>query len=216
MQQALKIFTEFSTFSGWEINRKKSEAMWLGSKQHCPGTFFGFIWKRRLKILGIYFTCDKCASQVEENWTGRVENIQRIINAWEKRNLSIVGKVCIIKTFLISQLVYIMQALLVSDSVLTQVNRLLFRFLWQKKDCNRKAFEKVKRNVVCSDLENSGLGMIDLKQMQTAFLLQWAGRLCQAQALNKWSHIPKNIFDPFGDIFVFLFKSKVILLKDCS
>ena len=168
------------------------------------------------KILGVYFTCDKCASQVEENWTGRVENIKKIINVWEKRNLSIVGKVCIIKTFLISQLVYIMQALLVSDSVLTQVNRLLFRFLWQKKDCNRKAFEKVKRNVVCSDLENGGLGMIDLKQMQTAFLLQWAGRLCQAQALDTWSHVPKNIFDPFGDIFVFLFKSKVILLKDCS
>ena len=132
-----------------------------------------------VQILGVYFTCDKCAFQVEENWTGRVENIQRIINAWEKRNLSIVGKVCFIP-----QLVYIMQALVVPDSVLTQVNRLLFRFLWRKKDCNRKAFEKVKRNVVCSDLENSGLGMIDLKQMQTAFLLQWAGRLCQAQALD--------------------------------
>ena len=86
-----------------------------------------------------------------------------------KKKLSIVGKVCIIKTFLISQLVYIMQALVVPDSVLTQVNRLLFRFLWRKKDCNRKAFEKVKRNVVCSDLENDGLGMINLKQLQTAF-----------------------------------------------
>ena len=88
-----------------------------------------------------------------------------------------------------------MQALVVQDSVLTQVNRLLFRFLWRKKDCNRKAFEKVKRNVVCSDLENGELGIIDLKQMQTAFLLQWSGRLCQA--LSKWSHVPKNIFAPF-------------------
>ena len=97
MKQALTIFAEFSSFSGLEINRKKSEAMWLGSKQHCPDTFFGFVWKRRLKILGVDFPCDKCASQVEESWTGRVENIKRIINAWEKRNLSIVGKVCIIK-----------------------------------------------------------------------------------------------------------------------
>ena len=131
-----------------------------------------------VQILGVYFTCDKCAFQVEENWTGRVENIRRIINAWEKRNLSIVGKVCITKAFLISRLVYIMQALGVPDSVLTQVNRLLLRFLWPKKDCNSKAFEKVKRNVVCGDLENGGLSMIGLKQMQTAFLLQWAGRLC--------------------------------------
>ena len=91
-----------------------------------------------------------------------MENIKRIINGWEKRNLSIAGKVCIIKTFLISQFVYIMQAQ-VPDPVLTQVNRILFRFLWRKKDCNRKAFEKVKRTVVCGALENGGFSMIDLK-----------------------------------------------------
>ena len=106
MQQALGTLAEFSTFSGLEINRMKSEAMWLGSKQNCTDAFFGFVSKRRLKIIGVYFSCDKCASQVEENWTGRVENIKRIINAWEKRNLSIAGKVCIIKTFLISVCIY--------------------------------------------------------------------------------------------------------------
>ena len=66
----------------------------------------------------------------------------------KKRNLSIAGKVCIIKTFFISQFVYTMQTLVVPDPVLTQVNRILFRFLGRKKDCNRKAFEKIKRTVV--------------------------------------------------------------------
>ena len=50
-----------------EINRMRSEAMRLGSKQNCTDTFFTFVWKRRLDILGAYFTWDKCASQVEEN-----------------------------------------------------------------------------------------------------------------------------------------------------
>ena len=49
---------EFSTFSGLEINRMKSEALWLGSKQNFTDTFFGFVWKRRLKILGVYFAAD--------------------------------------------------------------------------------------------------------------------------------------------------------------
>ena len=98
-----------------------------------------------------------------------MENIKRITNAWGKRKLSIAGKVCIIKTLLISQFVYIRQALVVPDPVLTQVNRILFRVLWRKKDCNRKAFEKVKRTVVCGALKNGGLNMIDLKQMQAAF-----------------------------------------------
>ena len=74
---------------------------------------------------------------------------------------------------------YIMQAFKIPDDVLTEVNRLLFRFFWRKKD--RKAFEKVKRTVVCSDVENGGLTMIDVRQMQLTFLLHWAVRLCQVQ-----------------------------------
>ena len=49
--------------------------------------------------------------------------------------------------------------------------------------------------------------MIDLKQMQATFLLQWAGCLFQAQALGKWSHIPKNIFAPFGDKYLCFFSN---------
>ena len=52
------------------------------------------------------------------------------------------GKVCIVKTFLISQFVYIMQAFIIPDDVLTEVNRFLFRLLWREKDCNRKAWKK--------------------------------------------------------------------------
>ena len=79
---------------------------------------------------------------------------------------------------------------------------------WRKKDCNRKAFEKVKRIVVCSALENDRLNMVDLKQVQAAFLLQWVGHLFQAQALDKWSQVPKNIVAPFGGKYLFLFESE--------
>ena len=91
-----------------------------------------------------------------------------------------------------------MQAFKIPDDVLTEVNRLLFRFLWRKKDWNRKAFEKVKRTVVCNDIENGGLRMIDVRQMQLSFLLHWAGRLCQAQSNEKWSWAPKTLFSRFG------------------
>ena len=82
-----------------------------------------------------------------------------------------------------------MQAFKIPDDVLTEVNRLLFRFFWRKKD--RKAFEKVKRTVVCSDIENGGLSMIDVRQMQLLSLLHFSVRLCQAQSYEKWSWTPK-------------------------
>ena len=93
----------------------------------------------------------KCASHIDENLSERIVKIKRLIPIWEKRNLSVVGKICIIKAFLISQVVYVMQALVVPENVLIEINRLLFRFLWRKEDCNRRAFEKVKRSVLCTE-----------------------------------------------------------------
>ena len=78
-----------------------------------------------------------------------------------------------------------MQTVIIPDDVLTDINRLLFRFLWRKKDCSQKAFEKVKRTVIYGDTENGGLRMIDVRQMQLSCLLQWAVRLCQAQPGEK-------------------------------
>ena len=101
-----------------------------------------FLWKRRLNILGVYFTCDKCASIVEENLTGRVGNIKTIINAWEKRNLKIAGKFYTIKTCLISQFVDTMQTLEVSNSVLTQMNRSSLKFCGEKNTVIAKHLRK--------------------------------------------------------------------------
>ena len=61
----------------------------------------------------------------------RVKNI-KIINVWGEKEAA---KICIIKTFLVSQFLCILQAPVVPDSVLTQVNRLLFRILWRKRLC---------------------------------------------------------------------------------
>lgn len=161
-------------------------------KKQCAETLLNFVWKTKVKILAVYLCHDKCASRVEENWAERIQAIKGLIFTRGKRNLSIVGKY-IIKTFLISQLVYIMKVL-----VLTDINRLLFRFLWRKKeeDCNRKDFEKVKRLVMCNDFGNGGLKMTDLKQV--SLLLHWVVRLCRAQTWEIWAWTPKILYMFFG------------------
>ena len=71
-------------------------------------------------------------------------------------------KYVLLKPFSISQVV--MQALVVPEKVLIKINRLLFRFLWRKKNCNRRAFEKVNRSVLCNDVDSGGLNMIDFER----------------------------------------------------
>ena len=67
------------------------------------------------------------------------------------------GKIVIVKCFLVSQLIYVMQAIGLPEKVLIDVNRLFYKFIWQKRFSNRKAFEKVKRVIVEGNLEDGRL-----------------------------------------------------------
>lgn len=145
LEIALKLVNEFSEISQLKVNKNKTEAMWLGSMKKNQESHCGIRWKKQVKILGIIFQSDTPASNLQENWTKRLTKIEQIIAKWSKRNLSITGKVCIIKSFLISQFVYPMQALIAPTQILHKLNTILFRFMWKKKYSNTKAFEKVKR-----------------------------------------------------------------------
>ena len=95
----LNILDSFRNISGLVINTTKSEAMWLGSSKDNDMVGFGLKWVSEIKILGVYF-CNSCsASSVKTNWESRIKTVKNIIQTWEKRNLSILGKVCVIKGY---------------------------------------------------------------------------------------------------------------------
>jgi hypothetical protein len=152
---------------------QNSEAMLIGSKRNENAIDVGFKWVNTIKILGIYFSKNKCASEIDLNWKDKIKHIKQIIIKWEKRNLNLLGKICVIKSFLLSQFVYLLQAISLPEDVLKEINTILYRFLWRKRDCNKKAFEKVKRTVVNSEIKNGGINMIDIKTMQESFLCLW-------------------------------------------
>ena len=130
--------------------------------------------------------------------------MKKLIAAWEKRNIGIIGKICIAKSLLISQLVFVIQAISLPEKVLKEINTLLYRFIWRKKDCNRRAFEKVKRVVINSEIEKGGLKMIDLKVMQDSFLCERITKLITNDSNAKWTWIPGKHLDFFGKDFACL------------
>lgn len=129
LNKAIVIFGKFAQISGLKMNKRKTQALWLGSQKHKDESPHDLKWVKQIKILGVWFTADRSAREIEENWTNKVNTMKRTINQWSKRNLSIYGKIIIAKTFLISQFVYIMQSIGLPDHVLTSINRDLFRFL---------------------------------------------------------------------------------------
>ena len=194
----LLIFDEFSMISGLKLNKQKSESMGIGCRKNDIYKI-GVKSVKEVKILGIYFNSAKTASEINKNWTTKIIKIKSIINGWEKRNLGLLGKVCVIKTFILSQFIYLMQCICIPDKVLREINTLMYRFLWRKQNCNKKAFEKVKRVVVNSSYEKGGLEMIDVKSVQTSFLCQWLTKLSASDISEKWTCVPRECLHIFGE-----------------
>ena len=108
------------------MNRNKTEAMWLGSKTYCTDEYYDIKWKLRVKILGIYFSNSIPAPEIDDKWLPRIENIQRTIVTWPKRNCSIMGKICIVKSLLLPQIIFAMQALVAPADIIKSSTHWVF------------------------------------------------------------------------------------------
>ena len=69
---------------------------------------------------------------------------------WKWRDLTILGRIQIVKTFVIPMFMYRASLICVQKDIVIEVNKLLFKFIWKGKD-------KVKRLSLICDLDKGGL-----------------------------------------------------------
>ncbi len=200
----------FSTFSNLFLNINKSYALSTnGMAVDTGGIEISF--KNTIKILGIYFSNQSSASELEINWKSRIDNIKRLFASWSKRDLSIIGKIHIIKTFGVSQFIYLLNSISLPKKVLDEINRIFFSFVWKKRPDNKKTFEKVKRSVMSNELEKGGLKMINVHTFHQSVLLSWAEALLNPNTDSVWQQMASKFFNLVGGKLVF--RSKVDYLK---
>ena len=98
--------------------------------------------------------------------------IKGIINKWIKRYLTPLGKVTVIKTFIMSGLNHLLLTLPnPNETFIKELNNILFKFLWSGKP------DKINRNTVTLDKHLGGLKMVNMKDFITSLKLSWIRRL---------------------------------------
>lgn len=206
LYKCLSLVEAFSKISGLHLNRNKTQAVWLGCWKFRRKEVGGITWKifpdNNLKILGAYIKPGCMMHENAMNWEGRFLKCESIIRSWNRRKLSIIGKVVLIKTFLLPQFQYIMQATILSDDILGRVNRLMFKFLWSKTGLYKendlqRVVERVKRTILIQNYENHGLNMIDVKDMQKAFTFKRLASLSLG-GNGSWRIIPNYYYSLLG------------------
>ena len=117
------LFTTLNRFakcSGCKINLSKSNAIWVGAKkgsQYFPFSNQGLIWKSNpFKALGINFSINT-GFVYNLNYEIKLYQIESLLNCWRARNFSLIGKICVIKTLLLPQLLYLFSVLCIKTGV---------------------------------------------------------------------------------------------------
>ena len=141
----------------------------IGKNKSSLGTPLGLEWCTGVDTLGIYFSCDQ-EQVMKQNFQDRLNEVQKTINLWKLRGLSLFGEVTIIKSFLIPKLLYVSSIIGTPPEIIKQMEKMIYKFLWKGPD-------KVTRLSVINTLENGGLNLTDLELHIKALRLSWITRL---------------------------------------
>ena len=178
----------FSKFSGCKVNILKSEGIWLGSlkgSQEKPYAQKGLVWKQStFSCLGIQFSLD-LNRLFDLNFNGRLCKIEQLLNCWRSRWLSLIGKVTVIKTLVVPQLLFLFMTLCINipEKFYKKLETLFFKFIWSGGN------DRVKRNLLCNDYEHCGLKMIDVRSFARAQKLAWSRYLLNDDFDSPWKKL---------------------------
>lgn len=107
--------------------------MWLGEWKDRTDEPFGFKWpKEPLNALGVFFSHNQ-ESANRLNLGEKIRNLEKTLITWQRRNLTLYGKINIVKTLGISKLIYSASVLPVPDHYIQEINKLTFNFIWAGK-----------------------------------------------------------------------------------
>ena len=106
----------FSNFSGLCLNKNKSSAMYFGDSTQKNQFKYGIRLVNSVKILGVTFSNETAASDNDINFQPKIEQLERICSLWEKRYLTIIGKITVLKSFGLPIFVYLMQSIGINDN----------------------------------------------------------------------------------------------------
>ena len=131
-EELLALLNDFINLYGLEINTIKTEGMWLGCWKKKTETPFGFHWPRNpIRALGIFFSYDQNKA-TELNFVEKIRNLEKTSNSWKTRNLTLYGKINIVKTLGLSKLICNASVLVIPE-LIKEINSIIFNFIWDGK-----------------------------------------------------------------------------------
>jgi hypothetical protein len=188
IKAVFKVLDIFTKCSGLKVNKEKSEALGIGTSSNFRHKEIGIKWPiTSVKCLGIFINANT-EKMVEDNFKPCIERIEQLLSLWCLRKLTLKGKVLIINSHIISQLLYVCTVLYTPKWVLKKYEELIKAFLWNKKTA------KVKYKSLINTIEDGGLRLQDLESKIKAIKCKWYKNMIKEDYTAPWKAYLRHQF----------------------
>ena len=161
ISQIFEEYMKLTKSSGLTLNADKTEILNLSNSMETSTVSkyndvdLHLSHKPAITICGNYLSLNdnEC---YQENVIKKIDNLTSQLNRWKGRNLSINGKMIIVKTFAISQLIFTSQFQTIRPKEVKRIEQLCYSFVWNGKD-------RVKRSTIKSGCDEGGINGIVVK-----------------------------------------------------
>ena len=157
-KEIFRLIKKFEKASNSKINIRKTKIFGFGNWN---GRIMWPISGLKIEIdyccmLGIIFSNDH-KKAVDRTWNQIIEKIRRRIQMITGRNLNLYQKVIIINSLISSKIWYTAHTYPLPMKYSILINQEICKFIWNNKKVNR-----VKREVICKEKNQGGLGLLDI------------------------------------------------------
>ena len=178
IQGIFKQYEKLTKKSGLELNADKTEIIALHTNRtlnydvQYNGQNVKISTLKEMKICGIWY-CTSKEREYELNISEKIKKLEHKIKLWKPRNLTFEGKILIVKTFGLSQLIYNLQVHRINEESLKQIERIIFGFVWQSSQSkNEKGIDRIKRSILKNEISEGGLNITDIDCLNRALKLK--------------------------------------------
>ena len=197
---------KFKTNCGLENNTSKTEALWLGSWRNCREAHT----KEPVQALDVHFSYDEQRAN-RLNFEEKIKNVEKVLNTWRRRNLTLIGRLKIVKCLGLSKIIYSTSVLPIPPLLAERINNsLIFNFIWKGKPA------KIKKKTIIAERKHGGLKMMDFEIMEKALKIAWINRI-NDEGDASWKIIPEQALTQYGGLSFLTncgYDSKLLYLKN--
>ena len=201
----MKLLGEFAKCSGLKINLTKTVAIKIGKDKtyftRGEGQYIKWQFRGKFNLLGIEFNLDE-EDFTKNNYIKKLAAFQKVLNTWSARDLTIFGRITIIKSVALPQLVHLFSSIPNPPAdILQKLQNACFSFIWNK-------VEKIKRTVMYNEYENGGFKVPHIKTFCQSLKVVWVKRMLDNLNFSDWKVLLCSNIENYGGNGIWLAKEK--------